>query len=38
VVIPGTTAARGGPAFTEAIHTVWWIVVGLGLVIFPLPP
>jgi hypothetical protein len=30
--------ARGGPAFTEATHTVWWIVAGLGLVIFALEP
>jgi hypothetical protein len=28
--------ARGGPAITEATHTVWWIVAGLGLVIFAL--
>jgi hypothetical protein len=32
----GAAMARGGPAFTEATHTVWWIVVGLGLVIFAL--
>jgi EmrB/QacA subfamily drug resistance transporter len=34
--IVGSALARGGPAFTEATHTVWWIVVGLGLVIFAL--
>ena len=28
--------ARGGSAFTEATHTVWWIIVCLGLVIFAL--
>jgi LPXTG-motif cell wall-anchored protein len=28
--------ARGGPAFTGATHTVWWIVAGLGVVIFAL--
>ena len=32
----GAAMARGGPAITEATHTVWWIVVGLGLVIFAL--
>ena len=32
----GAAMARGGPAITEAIHTVWWIVAGLGLVIFAL--
>jgi MFS family permease len=34
----GAAMARGGPAFTEATHTVWWIVAGLGLVIFALEP
>jgi hypothetical protein len=32
----GAAMARGGPAITEATHTVWWIVAGLGLVIFAL--
>ena len=34
--VVGVAMARGGAAFTEATHTVWWIVVGLGLVIFAL--
>jgi hypothetical protein len=34
--IVGAATARGGPAFTEATHTVWWIVAGLGLVIVAL--
>ena len=34
--VAGAAMARGGPAFTEATHTVWWIVAGLGLVIFAL--
>jgi hypothetical protein len=34
--IAGAAMARGGPAFTEATHTVWRIVAGLGLVIFAL--
>jgi len=40
VAIAGTIVesalARGGMAFTNAEHGVWWIVVGLGLVIFAL--
>jgi EmrB/QacA subfamily drug resistance transporter len=34
--IVGSALARGGMAFTSAEHGVWWIVVGLGLVIFAL--
>jgi EmrB/QacA subfamily drug resistance transporter len=34
--VVGMSIARGGTAFTEATHTVWWIVAGLGLVIFAL--
>jgi EmrB/QacA subfamily drug resistance transporter len=34
--IVGSTLARGGMAFTSAEHGVWWIVAGLGLVIFAL--
>jgi EmrB/QacA subfamily drug resistance transporter len=34
--IVGAATARGGPVFTEATHTVWWIVAGLGLVIVAL--
>jgi EmrB/QacA subfamily drug resistance transporter len=34
--VVGAAMARGGPAFTEATHTVWWIVAGLGLMIFAL--
>ncbi|WP_328512330.1 MFS transporter [Streptomyces sp. NBC_00376] len=35
VAISGTIVAsalpRGGPAFTDAEHAVWWLVLGLGL-------
>jgi EmrB/QacA subfamily drug resistance transporter len=34
--IVGSALARGGMAFTSAEHGVWWIVAGLGLVIFAL--
>jgi EmrB/QacA subfamily drug resistance transporter len=34
--IVGSSLARGGMPFTSAEHGVWWIVVGLGLVIFAL--
>jgi EmrB/QacA subfamily drug resistance transporter len=34
--VVGTSMALGGSAFTQATHTVWWIVAGLGLVIFAL--
>ncbi|MFL6157708.1 MAG: DHA2 family efflux MFS transporter permease subunit [Marmoricola sp.] len=29
----GSAAARGGVAFTDAEHAVWWLVVGLGAAI-----
>ena len=31
--IVGAAASRGGPAFTQATHAVWWIQVGLGVVV-----
>ena len=29
--IVGSSVARGGTAFTGTEHTVWWLVLGLGL-------
>jgi EmrB/QacA subfamily drug resistance transporter len=31
--IVGRTLTEGGPAFTAATHTVWWLVCGLGVVV-----
>jgi hypothetical protein len=29
--IVGSALARGGTAFTDAEHGVWWLVLGLGV-------
>ncbi len=29
--IVGASLSRGGPAFTNAEHGVWWLIVGLGI-------
>jgi hypothetical protein len=34
--IVGASVARGGSAFTSAAHGVWWMLLGLGLVILAL--
>ena len=31
--VVGAALAWGGPAFTAATHAVWWVLVGLGLLI-----
>ena len=34
--IVGSSLAQGGASFTLATHAVWWMVVGLGAVVFAL--
>ncbi|HEY1969371.1 MAG TPA: MFS transporter, partial [Pseudonocardia sp.] len=34
--IVGATVSSGGASFTTASHVVWWLVLGLGVIIFAL--